>query len=342
MTKVVAPGTSLQMNGVSKAKRKTPAELRGEQLKRTCFVDQVKESFDALRPCQSTEKGNGLKNPKYIEMRMNELYAVKKARPWMPSGKENSKENGVKEQSSNLFNVSLLSNVVAIKRQQHTREDKNASTGVSDDTNTKARQANEGCSQCIFRSVTELSTRGEELSCLPDIDMTKALKGLATSVQLPIYPGDISEKSDTASLRGNFVPEFLVSGREIPLDLSIKTYIDCKEMVTAESTSCYIVETKGECIPPWIISNICAHVIANGQNFEASFVTEPTSVSLNMGLPQLPDKVQPESPITEGTGETNDAVSDIPGTVISPQLRSGHLKNLKYYNNSYTVSLSPS
>lgn len=141
-------------------------------------------------------------------------------------------------------------------------------------------------------------------------------------------------------------------------------------MVTAESTSCYIVETKGECIPPWIISNICAHVIANGQNFEArfvdafsylpnkkqspcqenanelwvefSFVTEPTSVSLNMGLPQLPDKVQPESPITEGTGETNDAVSDIPGTVISPQLRSGHLKNLKYYNNSYTVSLSPS
>lgn len=96
----------------------------------------------------STERGNGLKNPKYIEMRMNELYPVKKSRPWLPSGKENSKvnhlsdssflftlfknlgfiihlslpqENGVKEQSSNLFNVSLLSNVVAIKRHQLTR-----------------------------------------------------------------------------------------------------------------------------------------------------------------------------------------------------------------------------
>ncbi|KAL0867139.1 hypothetical protein Bca101_046257 [Brassica carinata] len=591
MAKVVAHGSSLQMSGVSKAKRKTPAELRGEQLKRACFVDQAKESFDALRPCKSsTERGNGLKNPKYIEMRMNELYPVKKSRPWLPSGKENSKENGVKEQSTNLFNVSVLSNVVAIKRQQLTREDNKASTGVSDDTTTEARQANERCRQSIFRSVTELSTRGEELSRLPDIDMSKALKGLATCVPLPVYPGDISEKSDTASLRGNFVPEFHVPGREIPLDLSIKTYvrlvsssplnwlhrsimsstyngmpqlnqdnssgsgsdvvcqvsnsmslhswlypqstlppsmisayiksgpgrgecdflqqrqlawedafrslyfkfrknvckifyvytsqfvvmftgscesggvkrscnayitqstrrlramlkdldicytmplcktkmdettvedlaelseienhnlgqtrrlrsvsnidntpesflafdgnesvhglydlllnyrsslsflltadvpvlyspvpfqnaamsspkIDCKEMVTAECTSCYTVETKGECIPPWIISNICAHVIANGQNFEASFVTEPTSVSLNMGLPQIPDKTEPESPATEGTGETNDAASDIPGTVICPQLRSGHLKSLKYCNNSYTVSLSPS
>lgn len=592
MAKVVAPGTSLQMSGVSKAKRKTPAELRGEQLKRTCFVDQAKESFDALRPCKNTERGNGLKNPKYIEMRMNELYPVKKSRPWLPSGKENSKENGVKEQSSNLFNVSLLSNVVSIKRHQLTREDSNASTGVSDDTNTESRQANERCRQSIFRSVTELSTRGEALSCLPDIDMSKALKGLATCVPLPVYPGDISEKSDTASLRGNFVPELHVPGREIPLDLSTKTYvrlvsasplnwlhrsimsstyngmpqlnqhnssgsgsdvvcqvlnsmslhswlypqstlppsmisayiksgpvrgecdflqqrqlawedafrslyfkfrknvckifyvctsqfvvmftgscesgsvkrsckayitqstrrlramlkdldicysmplcktkmdettvedlaelseienhnlgqmqtrrlrsvsnidntpesflafdgnesvhglydlllnyrsslsflltadvpvlyspvpfqnaaisspkIDCKEMVTAECTSCYIVETRGEFLPPWIISNICAHVVANGQNFEASFVTEQTSVSLNVGLPQIPDKTEPESAATEGTGETNDAASDIPGTVICPQLRSGHVKSLKYCNNSYTVSLSPS
>ncbi|KAJ4904666.1 Uncharacterized protein Rs2_18617 [Raphanus sativus] len=584
MAKVVAPGASLQLNGVSKAKRKTPAELRGEQLKRTCFVDQAKESFDALRPCKSTEKGNNvLKNPKYIETRMNELYPVKKSRLWLPSGKENSKENG----------VSLLSNVVAIKRQQLTREDNSASTGVSDDTNTEARQANERCGQSMFRSVTELSVRGEALSRLPNIDMSKALKGLASCGPLPVYPGDTSDKSDTASLRGIFVPEFHVPGREIPLDLSVKTYvrlvsssplnwlhrsimsstyngmpqlnqdnssvsgsdvvnqvlnsmslhswvypqstlppsmisayiksgpgrgegdflqqrqlawedafrslyfnfrknvckifyvctsqfvvmftgscesgsvkrscnayitqstrrlramlkdldicysmplckikmdetsvedlaelseienhnlgqmqtrrlrsvsnidntpesflafdgnesvhglydlllnyrsslsflltadvpvlyspvpflnaaisspkIDCKEMVTAECTSCYIVETKGECIPPWIISNICAHVVANGQNFEASFVTEPTSVSLNMGLPQIPDKAQPESPpVTEGTGETNDAASDIPGTVICPQLRSGHVKSFKYCNNSYTVSLSPS
>lgn len=40
----------------------------------------------------STEKGNNvLKNPKYIETRMNELYPVKKSRLWLPSGKENSK-----------------------------------------------------------------------------------------------------------------------------------------------------------------------------------------------------------------------------------------------------------
>jgi len=43
-------------------------------------------------------------------------------------------------------------------------------------------------------------------------------------------------------------------------------------MVKTEHTSCYMVEIKGEYIPPWIISNICANVGANGQNFEARFV----------------------------------------------------------------------
>ncbi|XP_009116150.1 protein downstream neighbor of Son isoform X2 [Brassica rapa] len=601
MAKVVAPGafgTSLQMSGGSKAKRKTPAELRGEQLKRTSFVDQAKESFDALRPCKSIEREYGfkkqeqLKNPKYIEMRMDELYPVKKARPWMHSGKDISKENGVKEQSSNLFNVSLLSNVAATKREQLIREDNDASTEVSNDTNTEARQTNES----RFRSVTELSTRGEELAYLPDIDMTKALKGLATCAQLSVHPDDISEKSDTASLSGNFVSEFHIPGGEIPLDLSMKTYvrlvsssplnwlhrsimsstyngmpqlnslscnvvnqdnssgsgsavvsqvlnsmslhswiypqstlppciisalltsgpdrgeddflqkrqlawedafrslyfmfrknlckifyvctsqfvamftgscksggvkrtcnayitqstrrlramlkdldicysmplcktkidettvedlaelskienhnlgqarrlrsvsnidntpesflafegnesvhgvydlllnyrsslgflltadvpvlyspvpfqnaalsspeIKCTEMVKTDDTSCCMVEVKGEYLPPWIISNICANVGANGQNFEASFVTEPTSVSLNMGLPQIPEKTEPETSVTEGTGETKDGASGIPGAVICPQLQAGYLKSLKYCNNLNTVSVS--
>ncbi|CAL9246367.1 unnamed protein product [Arabidopsis halleri] len=604
MVKVVAPGSSLQISGGSKAKRKTPSELRGEQLKRTAFVDQAKEAFDALRPCKSSaEKDNGLKkqelskNPKYIEMRMDELYPVKKARPWMLSAKENSKENGAK-QSSSLINVSLLSNVAANKRQL-IREENNASTEVSDDIKAEARQANEKCSQSIFRSVTELSTRGEELSCLPDIDMNKALKGLATCEPLLVHPADISGKDDTsASLSGNFMSEFQFPGQKIPLDLSLKTYarlvsssplswlhrsimgstyngmpqlkslscnvvnqdtssgsgpavvsqvlnsmslhswvypqstlppfvisalvasgsdrgevdflqnrklawedafrslyfmfrknlckifyvctsqfvamftgscesggvkrscngyitqstrrlramlndldisysmplcktkmdqttvedlaelseienhnlgqirrlrsvsnidntpesflafvgnesvhglydlllnyrssfeflptadvpvlyspvpfqnaalsspeIKCTEMVRPEHTSCCMVEIKGEYLPPWIISNICANVGANGQNFEASFVTEPTSVNLNIGLPQVPEKTDPESRVIEGTGETNDNASDIPGAVICPQLQSGHLKSLKYCSKSYTVSLSPS
>lgn len=54
---------------------------------------------------------------------------------------------------------------------------------------------------------------------------TKALKGLATCAQLSVHPDDISEKSDTASLSGNFVSEFHIPGGEIPLDLSMKTYV---------------------------------------------------------------------------------------------------------------------
>ncbi|KAJ4895833.1 Uncharacterized protein Rs2_22627 [Raphanus sativus] len=606
MAKVVAPGAfgSSSLGG-SKAKRKTPAELRGEQLKRTSFVDQARESFDALRPCKSIEREYGfkkqehLKNPKYIDMRMDEVYPVKKARPLIQSGKDHSKENGGKEQSSNLFNVSLLSNVAATNRQQLNREDNTASTEVSNDTNTEARQTNERCSQSMFRSVTELSTRGEELSYLPDIDMTKALKGLATCAPLPVHPDDISGKSDTASLCRKFVSEFHIPGREIPLDLSMKTYvrlvsssplnwfhrsimgstyngmpqlnslpcnvvnqdnssgsgsavvsqvlnsmslhswvypqstlppfiisalitsgpdrgeddflqkrrlawedafrslyfmfrknicqifyvctsqfvamftgscesggvkrscnayitqstrrlramlkeldicytmplcktkmdettvedlaelseienhnlgqarrlrsvsnvdntpesflafegnesvhgvydlllnyrsslgflftadvpvlyspvpfqnaavsspeIKCMEMVKTDHTSCCVVEVKGEYLPPWIISNICANVGANGQNFEASFLTEPTSVSLNTGLPRISGRTEPETSATEGTGERetkDDNTSGIHGAVICPQLRSGYLKSLKYCNNLNTVSVS--
>lgn len=71
-------------------------------------------------------------------------------------------------------------------------------------------------------------------------------------------------------------------------------------------------------------------------------MTEPTSVSLNIGLPQVPEETDPKSRVIEGTGETDDAASGIPGAVICPQLRSGHLKSLKYCDKSYTVSLSPS
>lgn len=52
----------------------------------------------------------------------------------------------------------------------------------------------------------------------------KALKGLATCESLPVHPGDITGKSDTASLGENFMSEFQVPGQKIPLDLSMKTY----------------------------------------------------------------------------------------------------------------------
>lgn len=66
-------------------------------------------------------------------------------------------------------------------------------------------------------------------------------------------------------------------------DLQIK----CTEMVRTEHISC-CVEIKGEYLPPWIISNICANVVANGQNFEARFIdaksllfsSEPKTFSL--------------------------------------------------------------
>lgn len=53
---------------------------------------------------------------------------------------------------------------------------------------------------------------------------SKALKGLAACEPLLVHPGDISGKSDTASLSENLRSEFQVPGLKIPLDLSMKTY----------------------------------------------------------------------------------------------------------------------
>ncbi|XP_010555843.1 PREDICTED: protein downstream neighbor of Son isoform X2 [Tarenaya hassleriana] len=620
MTKVLAPGaldsSSLQIGGGAKvapmARRKTPSELRGEQLRRSSLKDQANESFDVLlRGCKRTiETDNGikkqeqLKNPKYIEMRMDELYPVKKARSWMLSGKENPKENNVKEKPSCLKNVTLISNVAANKRQHLVREQENAAAAeASDDAKVQAHQSIETCSQSRFRSVTELSTVGVKSSNLAAIDMNKALKALATCEPLLGRIGESSGKSDNPTPSGTFVSEFHVAGQNIPLDLSLKTCmrlvstspvnwsimcstyngmpqlksrsgnaenydtsssgstvvsqvlnsmalhswvhpqstlppfiisalvasgqdmaeidflrdrqsawedsfrslyfmfrknlcnifyvctsqfvvmftarggnggtkrlcsgyitqstrrlrallkeldicfsmplcqskmeqvttedlvelseiekhnlgqtrrrssfsdidntpesllafignqsvhglydlllnyrsslgflptadvpvlyspvpfqnaalsspeIKCTEMVRMEHSGalplktppgdhCCMVEVKGSYLPPWIISNMCAIVGSDGRDFEASFVTEQTSVGLNVALPEVSEKTDTEPRAEEGTLQINEAFG-VHGATFCHQLRSGQLKSLKYCKQSYKVSLSP-
>ncbi|XP_010554532.1 PREDICTED: uncharacterized protein LOC104824220 isoform X2 [Tarenaya hassleriana] len=241
MAKVVAASAldsrSLKIGGGAKVapmtRRKTPSELRGEQLKRSGLKGQSNESFDVLlRGCKSAtemdnklQKQEQLKNPRYREMRMDELYPVKKARTWMPSVKEDSKENNVKEQLNSLKNVSLITNVAANKRQQIVCEQDNTASEVTDDVKVQFCQTVEKCSQSSFRSVTELSTGGEGSSSLAAIDMNKALKALATCEPLLGRSDESSGKSDNPSPSGNFVSEFHLTGEKIPLDLCLKTYM---------------------------------------------------------------------------------------------------------------------
>lgn len=242
MAKVAAPSTlpsnSLQIGGgVFKVgpmvKRKTPSELRGEQLKRKNLVEMVDESSSILVGCKSTtsDADNGSKkqelprNPRYTDKRMNEVYPVRKSRFRMEYGKESSKDSSLTEKPDSLQHLSALSDLAAKKRKQiSSLENSVASADISQDGVLPARPTNEKCSQNKFRSVAELSLGGEG-SCLATVDMDKALKGLVALEMTSGIPADLSEKSGDPSSSGNFCSEFHLPGKKAPLDFTLKTYM---------------------------------------------------------------------------------------------------------------------
>lgn len=97
---------------------------------------------------------------------------------------------------------------------------------------------------------------------------------------------------------------------------------------------CYSIEINDEYLPPWIISNLCAIMGSDGRSFEASFKTEPSSIGLNVALESVCQK-------SESAVEESNQNFGIPDVIVSPYLRSGILKGLKYCSDGYTASLSP-
>ncbi|KAJ6749898.1 hypothetical protein OIU85_000523 [Salix viminalis] len=232
MAKVAVPGGSLgsvnfQICGAAAAltdctmvKRKTPSELRGEQLRRKKVIEIVDESPD---PLNSKKKPDASRTPKYINTRMDEVYPVKKSRLRMLSVKDSAKENTSTEQTNSLEKISALS-TLAFKRQQLScTENSVASDKVLKDDVVQPRQTVEKCSQSIFRSVTDLSSSGEKSSGLAFVEMDKALKGLVAH-EPPDTSGlnaDSSEKTGNHS--GNFCSECHIAGKKAPLDFTLKT-----------------------------------------------------------------------------------------------------------------------
>ncbi|XVE96225.1 hypothetical protein REPUB_Repub02eG0203400 [Reevesia pubescens] len=234
MMKVAAHGglssTSLQIGGdalkvVPTVKRKTPSELRGEQLQRTNVAELVNKSLAPSEMDNGFKKPDPPRNPRYIDTRVDEVYPAKKSRFKMLSGKENAKENSSIEQPSSLKKISSLSNLAAKRRQQLScPENSVATVDVPKDDVPSAHRTLEKCNQGTFLSVTELSSGGQKLSGLATVDMDKALKGLAASEAIPNIPPESSERFDDLST-GNFCSEFHVTGQKIPLDFTLKTYM---------------------------------------------------------------------------------------------------------------------
>ncbi|XP_062167488.1 uncharacterized protein LOC133873750 isoform X2 [Alnus glutinosa] len=246
MAKVAAPGslTSTLQNGGgalkvgTMVKRKTPSELRGEQLKQANVIELVDESPAPLigSTNDTSEADNGLRKPelsrnlRYIDTRMDDVFPVKKSRFRMLSGKEDAKENSSSEQTGGLKNITLLSNLAAKRRNQLScPENSVASVEDAKDGVAQAFQTIGKCSQSTFRSVSELSSSGDRSSGLAVIDMDKALKGLASrdSPGISGLPADSFERlgDPTSTYSGNFCSECHVPGRKAPLDFTLKTYV---------------------------------------------------------------------------------------------------------------------
>lgn len=245
MAKIATPGSlnssSLQSGGgglkvSTTGKRKTPSELRGEQLKQANFIELVDESpaptNDVNGMDHALRKPEPSRNLRYIDTRMDEVFPVKKSRFRMLSGKENVKESNSTEQTGGLKNITLLSNLAAKRQNQRScPENSAASAEDAKDSVTQTFQTIGKCSQSMFRSVSELSSGGDRSSGLGVIDMDKALKGLVAREPAAVtgLHAESSEKlgdpTSTSTYSDNFCSECHVPGRKTPLDLTLKSYV---------------------------------------------------------------------------------------------------------------------
>ncbi|KAL2953863.1 hypothetical protein AAZX31_19G189600 [Glycine max] len=218
----------------SLVRKKTPSELRGELLKRASNVDLTDESQSTLAdPTKTTEVDNGFKKtrlwkpPRYTDTRVDEVFAAKKPRFKIASGKENAKENPSLGQTSNLKNFSVFSTLEAKGQQGNScLENSVTSSEVSKDSVLQSCQTFQKCSQGKFRSVSELSSAADKSCGTAAIDLGKALRGLSAlePSNANDTAADLAEgHKDLTTVTGNFLSEFLLPGKKVPLDLSLKT-----------------------------------------------------------------------------------------------------------------------
>ncbi|MED6161975.1 hypothetical protein PIB30_066007 [Stylosanthes scabra] len=218
MTKLAAPVNG----GGAVLKRKTPSELRGEQLKRGSVVTDkcslpLRETTNT-NEIDNVDKGSGmLRSSKCTNTRVDEIFPARKSRFGVVSGKENSKENPSSEKTCNLKNVLVFSTSDAKRQQGSSCMENSAASGeLSKDGILQACQTTAECSQGNFRSVSELSSAADKSSGLTAVDVPPARKGLdADSTE---RWGDL-----TSSFAGSFISEYHVPSRKAPLDLTLKT-----------------------------------------------------------------------------------------------------------------------
>lgn len=213
---------------VPRMKRKTPSELRGEQLKRRT---SEKLGDDLLPSATLDRSNNGLRNTeqqkisKYINTRVTEVFPVRKARNL---GKENSKDvlqNN--EKVSKFVNGTPASNFASSSLLCGHGDTAKLDTLVPTMEAAKPGfKKVEKCSENALRSVSELHVGDEKQTGSNKFDMEKVLKGfgardafVASGLNGPNgqVGGTVSKPSDVCPSK------ITVPGEKAPLDFTLKT-----------------------------------------------------------------------------------------------------------------------
>ncbi|KAL9247062.1 hypothetical protein vseg_020533 [Gypsophila vaccaria] len=211
-------------------KRKTPSQLRGEQLKRRVTVEQAQAStkFENMNMVDAgTLKSEGLKSTRFVEKRLDEVYQARKPTSKLDllSQKTSFKETHVSKVGVGL--KSSFSSKVTLKSHQELNS-KSEAVANAEDSIPGQRQSLKNDNQNKFRSVTELSLGFDKFQEQNSVDVDKAFKGLAAreasgSCSPPSSAGKSGDVNSTSL--GNFCSEILIPGRKVPLDFTLKTAI---------------------------------------------------------------------------------------------------------------------
>ncbi|XP_010908162.1 uncharacterized protein [Elaeis guineensis] len=225
-----------------KMKRKTPSELRGEQLKRRRGGMPAGGLLPPLLASDRVSSGmnNGIKKPesskipKYIDTRVDDVYPVRKSgercRVLYGKAKDPSITN---EMSNDLVNHSATcifpakcmssvscGNAAGLKNSE-------CSDQSTKDVSDQGFRKIEKCSHNALCNVVDLHLGNEKLADCGKIDMEKVLKGFVAR-DVPATSGLLADSSgkfgDHPSISSNtFCSEIHMPGHKVPLDLTLKT-----------------------------------------------------------------------------------------------------------------------
>ncbi|KAI3836273.1 hypothetical protein MKX03_007542 [Papaver bracteatum] len=222
--------------GSAPIKRKTPSELRSEQLKRKCSMEVGDESDGHFVGTEKSSSGTvhgikkleALRNTKYVDTRLDEVYPARKSNITRKHT-GNVKDNYSRGQNNNSKSPPFRSDLDDKSLPQVScLNDSVASAPTSKDNKIKgqSRQATDKCSQNTFLNVAVLS-KGNENSCGQlTLDMNSVLKGLGRDA--PTTSKSLCESLDQlnniqVANSGRFPSTFQISGHKTPIDLTLKS-----------------------------------------------------------------------------------------------------------------------